>query len=149
MATLESVIAQGITQTRVCPLSTFHPLWTLPSTFPFAIIFWHLPRIQAWADDRTNIAKMYKFWYFITKLFHYHENCVRISTNMPSIGLVICEIDIEMWIKQIDRWSMKPMWLYLKGTLWTRGAGKPAKTRGIITRGAGKNAFANSWLSPD
>ena len=30
-------------------------------------------------------------------IWNHHEKCIRISTNMPSIGLVICEIGFEIF----------------------------------------------------
>ena len=57
---------------------------------------------QVWADDRSNISRGKKIKkVIILKFGHYtwnhHEKRIPISTNMPSIGLVICEIGDNIW----------------------------------------------------
>ena len=54
---------------------------------------------QASADDGS---KMLQILYLFSKIveFHdhiwnHHDKCIQISTNMPSIGLVVPEITIE------------------------------------------------------
>ena len=59
---------------------------------------------QAWADDRSTLihhqsffsqnVNIIEFNYYICNL---HEECIRISTNMPGIGWVIPEIGFEVW----------------------------------------------------
>ena len=43
-----------------------------------------------------------KFWNSITVIWNYHHKCIQISTNMPGIGSLIREMDVEikkMWRK--------------------------------------------------
>ena len=44
----------------------------------------------------TNVAKNVKIVEFHYHIWNHHEKCIQISTNMPSIGLVIAEITCEM-----------------------------------------------------
>ena len=53
---------------------------------------------QASADNRSNIIKFVKnvkIVKFHDHIWNYHEKCIRISTNMPGIGLVIQEIGFD------------------------------------------------------
>ena len=64
------------------------------------ICFLTLSTRQAAADDIPKFHKMFKNCQIIE--FHYliwnkHEKCIEISTNMPSIGSVIIEIDLGIW----------------------------------------------------
>ena len=51
---------------------------------------------------REQTTKSYKISQnFIILEFHYHiwnhhEKCIQISTNMPGIGSLICEIDVKI-----------------------------------------------------
>ena len=50
---------------------------------------------QAWADDNQNGHKMLKnvnIIEFGDYIWNHHEKCIQISTNMPDIGLEICNI---------------------------------------------------------
>ena len=55
---------------------------------------------QASADDRSKslstFVKNDKIVEFHDHILNHHEKCIQISTNMPSIGLVIPEITCEM-----------------------------------------------------
>ena len=44
----------------------------------------------------TNFVKNVKIVEFNGRIWNHHEKCIQISTNMPSIGLVIPEITCEM-----------------------------------------------------
>ena len=33
---------------------------------------------------------------FDVHIWNHHEKCIQISTKMPSIGSIICEIDVEI-----------------------------------------------------
>ena len=55
------------------------------------------------ADERSKTSpqiflkrKKIKFVNFHYQIWIHHEKCIQISTNMPSIGLVIPEINSEM-----------------------------------------------------
>ena len=55
---------------------------------------------QAGADDRSKVNKIVKIVEFHDHIWNYNEKCIQISTNMPGIGLLICEIAVEiseMW----------------------------------------------------
>ena len=60
---------------------------------------------QASADDRsnklTNFVKNVKIVEFHDLIWNHHEKCIQISTNMPGIGSLIREIDVEM--SEIDK----------------------------------------------
>ena len=44
----------------------------------------------------TNLSKTFKILEFDDYIWDLHEKCIKISTNMPGIGIVICEICLEM-----------------------------------------------------
>ena len=44
----------------------------------------------------TNLVKNVKILEFHDHIWNHHEKCIQQSTNMPSIGLVIPEITLEM-----------------------------------------------------
>ena len=77
------------------------------SFFVFAWLTWDLIESlmlsarQASADDRskklTNWVKNVNIVKFHDHIWNHHEKCIQISTNMPSIGLVIPEIACEMF----------------------------------------------------
>ena len=47
-------------------------------------------------QNLTIFVKYFKIVAFHDHIWNYHEKCIQISTNMPSIGLVIPEITCEM-----------------------------------------------------
>ena len=51
----------------------------------------------------TNLVKNVKIVEFHSHIWNRHEKCIQISTNMPSIGLVIPEITCEM----LEFWENK------------------------------------------
>ena len=54
---------------------------------------------QAWADDNNKCHKIVKkvnILEFSDYIWNHHEKCIQISNNMPSIGLIIPEIAIEI-----------------------------------------------------
>ena len=44
----------------------------------------------------TKIVKNVNILEFHYHIWNHHEKCIQTSTNMPGIGLIILEIDVEM-----------------------------------------------------
>ena len=67
---------------------------------------------QAWSDDNKKCQKMFKNVKILEcsdYIWNHHEKRIQISTNMPGIGLEICEIS-RILRKQNDFiWMVKPM----------------------------------------
>ena len=57
---------------------------------------------QARADDMSKISQFFKksknvnILKFGDYIWNHHEECIQISTNMPSIGSIMCEIGFEI-----------------------------------------------------
>ena len=52
-------------------------------------------RVQTISQNLTNFVKNVKIVEFHYHILNHHEKCIKISTNMPSIGLVIREITVK------------------------------------------------------
>ena len=50
----------------------------------------------------TNLVKNVKIVEFHYHIWNHHEKCIQISTNMPGLGLEICEISRILRNKQND-----------------------------------------------
>ena len=74
---------------------------------------------QAWADDMSKTKKCSKNitnWAFGDHIWNHHiwnhhEKYIQISTNMPGIGLEMCEILRET--KQFLHWCILKTWVHL------------------------------------
>ena len=53
-------------------------------------------REQTTGPKYHNFSKMSAFWKFDYHIWNRHEKCIQISTNMPSIGSLIREIDVRI-----------------------------------------------------
>ena len=63
-----------------------------------------------WTDDGEKCHKMFKNFKileFRDYIWNHHEKCIQISTNMPSIGLVIC-VKKLFWEKKQIFYMVKP-----------------------------------------
>ena len=51
--------------------------------------------LQTTGQKFHKIVKNVQILDFGDYIWNHHEKCIEISTNMPSIGLIICEIGFE------------------------------------------------------
>ena len=58
---------------------------------------------RRYVNKFTNLVKNVKIVEFHCHIRNHHEKCIEISTNMPSIGLIIPELICEM----LEFWENK------------------------------------------